>query len=146
MWNVLSSFTSSSTTATLTAELGEAIAIRYASLFTKTLYILLDNPDQGIFGALSRLRGELAKLFTLPTTDGKTWGKPEQHRAVQTLIRAIEAIVSVGGGTGLSVHEKIQNESHFGSWNPPNLLPSKAKRQYNLSQTPQFRANGCNDV
>ncbi|KAJ1029789.1 hypothetical protein NDA13_003030 [Ustilago tritici] len=113
VWGVLNSLTSTnSASATLTEQLGEAIAIRYASLFTKTLWILTttETADQGILSALLRLRSQLAKLVSIPNQ--KSWTREGKLKMVKTLIQAIEAVVGVSAG-GLASHGKVQNEFSF---------------------------------
>ncbi|SAM80025.1 related to VPS52-component of the Golgi-associated retrograde protein complex [Ustilago bromivora] len=113
VWGVLNSLTSTnSASATLTEQLGEAISIRYASLFTKTLWILTttETADQGILSALLRLRSQLAKLISIPNQ--KSWTREGKLKMVKTLIQAIEAVVGVSAG-GLASHGKVQNEFSF---------------------------------
>lgn len=122
IWGAIGSLTGTSPSSIhLTEPLGEAMAIRYASLFTKTLWILQDTPDQGILSALSRLRSELAKVITT-TKATQQWTQAAKVKTVKTLIGAIEATVSVPN-SGLSSHEKVQNEFSF--WNEQlHNLPS----------------------
>ena len=101
VWSLLNRSTSSPT---LTSPLADAIVIRYTSLFTTSLYILYDSPDQGILSALARLRSRLAKALT-------TSKFPDNLQPVRTLISALEA---AGTGT-LASHPKVQNEFSF--WN-----------------------------
>ncbi|KAJ1027526.1 hypothetical protein NDA18_003529 [Ustilago nuda] len=113
VWGVLNSLTgTNSASATLTEQLGEAIAIRYASLFTKTLWILTttQTADQGILSALLRLRSQLAKLISIPNQ--KSWTREGKLKMLKTLIQAIEAVVGVSAG-GLASHGKVQNELSF---------------------------------
>lgn len=112
MWGLIGSVTGSNlTSSSLTDALGEAIGIRYASLFTKTLYILTttDSPDQGILSALHRLRTELAKLLGVNII--KSWTKEGKQKMIRTLIGAIEALIGVAGG--LASSGTVQNEFSF---------------------------------
>ena len=113
VWNVLGSLTSSSTSFSLTESLGETIAVRYASLFTKTLWLLADSSDNGILSALVRLRSQLAKLTTVPSTT--SWSIAAKTKFVTILIHAIESSLATTTTATLLTHPAAQNE--FAFWN-----------------------------
>ncbi|CBQ71759.1 conserved hypothetical protein [Sporisorium reilianum SRZ2] len=113
MWGMLSTLTTSSLTShlSLTSSLAEALVLRYASLFTKTLWILQDTLDQGILSALTRLRAELAKAI-VSSKETEKWARRDKAAAVRLVMEASEAVLSV---TALASHPKVQNEFSF--WN-----------------------------
>lgn len=115
MWGMLSTLTSSSATSAnqqLTAARAEVVAVRYAALFTHTLWVLQDTLDQGIFAALTRLRAELAKAITT-SKEAEGWGRSDKANTVRLVMEAIEAALSAT--TSLASHPKVQNE--FAFWN-----------------------------
>lgn len=122
MWGVFGAITSTASSS-LTSALAQAIAVRYASLFTKTLYILATDPnsngnaggipDPGLIAALTRLRSQLASLLTAskPTA---TWTNDDKRAAIQSLIKAIEASTTTAASS-LTSHPNVQNEFSFWS-------------------------------
>lgn len=115
MWSVLSNLSSSSPPTQLTSSFASTLVIRYASLITKTLWVLHDSADQPILSSLIRLRSELATLITTHKLS-ESWSKHDRLTAVQTLIHAVEAITSAASTAScFSSHAKIQNEFSF--WN-----------------------------
>ncbi|GAK63379.1 vps52-domain-containing protein [Moesziomyces antarcticus] len=98
LWKTISM----STTSTADPQI---IAVRYTSLFTKSLW-LLQNDDPAILSALQRLRAQLAQ--SLPST------QPVRDQAVNILISSLESALP----PSLASHPTAQNE--FAFWN--NIL------------------------
>ncbi|GAC76504.1 vacuolar sorting protein VPS52 [Moesziomyces antarcticus T-34] len=98
LWKTISM----STTSTADPQI---IAVRYTSLFTKSLWIL-QNDDPAILSALQRLRAQLAQ--SLPTTP------PLRDQAINILISSLESALP----PSLASHPTAQNE--FAFWN--NIL------------------------